>query len=112
MVWASSMKRMIGVGDDLTSSIKPFRRFSNSPLIPAPAWRRARSSERMVTFFRCGWTSPAATRGAKIERADGPSLRKHLHQRGAKDWRSRVAGLEFVETDSEIAGEVRFVHRE
>jgi len=38
-VWASSMKRIIGVGDAFTSWITDFRRFSNSPLIPAPAWR-------------------------------------------------------------------------
>ena len=37
MVCASSMKRMMGFGDDFTSSISPLRRFSNSPLTPAPA---------------------------------------------------------------------------
>ena len=52
MVWASSMNRMIGVGDDLTSSISPFSRFSNSPLMPAPACSSARSSVRTVTFRR------------------------------------------------------------
>ena len=44
------MNRMMGVGEDLTSSISPFRRFSNSPLTPAPAWSSARSSPR--TFCR------------------------------------------------------------
>ena len=35
-VWASSIKMMIGTGDDFTSSMTDFRRFSNSPLIPGP----------------------------------------------------------------------------
>src|ERR1022692_2687560 len=65
MVCASSMNRMMGVGDDLTSSIKPLRRFSNSPLIPAPACNRAKSRVRMVTLRRGGGTSPSATRIAK-----------------------------------------------
>ncbi len=37
IVCASSMKMMIGWGEDLTSSMTGFRRFSNSPLMPAPA---------------------------------------------------------------------------
>src|SRR5206468_2406258 len=37
MVWASSMKRMMGTGEFLTSSMSPLSRFSNSPLMPAPA---------------------------------------------------------------------------
>ena len=51
IVCASSMNRMIGVGDDFTSSISPFSRFSNSPFTPAPACSSARSSVRTVTFF-------------------------------------------------------------
>ena len=43
MVWASSMKRMIGVRRALTSSITCFSRFSNSPFTPAPACSRPRS---------------------------------------------------------------------
>ena len=37
IVCASSMKRMIGDAEFLTSSIRFLRRFSNSPLTPAPA---------------------------------------------------------------------------
>ena len=54
IVWASSMKRMIGCGEALTSSITDFSRFSNSPLIPAPACNRPRSSVRMETFLSGG----------------------------------------------------------
>ena len=42
-VWASSMKRMIGLTEALTSSMTAFSRFSNSPLTPAPACSRPRS---------------------------------------------------------------------
>jgi hypothetical protein len=65
IVWASSMKRMIGVGEALTSSMTCFSRFSNSPLIPAPAWRRPRSSVLTATFFSGPGTSPWAIRCAK-----------------------------------------------
>ena len=58
MVWASSMKRTIGVGEDFTSSISPLSRFSNSPLMPAPAWSRPRSSVRSMTFLSTSGTSP------------------------------------------------------
>ena len=37
IVWASSMNRMIGCGEAFTSAITDFSRFSNSPLMPAPA---------------------------------------------------------------------------
>ncbi len=43
-VWASSMKRMIGVGRGLDLLDQPLSRFSNSPLTPAPACSSARSS--------------------------------------------------------------------
>ena len=46
------MNRMIGFGDAFTSSITDFRRFSNSPLTPAPAWSRPRSSVRTETFLQ------------------------------------------------------------
>ena len=52
MVCASSMNRMIGVGEAFTSSIRPFSRFSNSPFTPAPACSSARSSVRSVTFLQ------------------------------------------------------------
>jgi hypothetical protein len=35
-VWASSMNRIMGTGEALTSLMTPFRRFSNSPFTPAP----------------------------------------------------------------------------
>ena len=63
-VWASSMKRMIGVGDFFTSSITPLSRFSNSPFTPAPACKRLRSSVRSETFFSGSGTSPSAIRWA------------------------------------------------
>jgi hypothetical protein len=37
IVCASSMKRMTGWGEDVTSSMTAFSRPSNSPLTPAPA---------------------------------------------------------------------------
>ena len=58
MVCASSMKRMIGVGEAFTSSINPLSRFSNSPFTPAPACSSARSSVRTCTFLSGGGTSP------------------------------------------------------
>ena len=64
-VWASSMNRMIGRGDDLTSSMTDFSRFSNSPFTPAPACSSPRSSVRSVTAFSGSGTSPAAIRSAK-----------------------------------------------
>ena len=64
-VWASSMKRMIGLGEDSTSSITWRRRFSNSPFTPAPACRRPMSSERRVTSLSTGGTSPSTMRRAK-----------------------------------------------
>ena len=57
-VCASSMKRMMGLGLDLVSSITDFRRFSNSPFTPAPACSRPRSSVRNVTLRSAGGTSP------------------------------------------------------
>src|ERR1051325_8250174 len=51
IVCASSMNRMIGTGDDLTSLSTFFSRFSNSPLTPAPACSSARSSTRTRTPF-------------------------------------------------------------
>ena len=48
------MNRMIGVGDALTSSMTDFSRFSNSPLTPAPACNRPRSSVRTAMFFIAG----------------------------------------------------------
>ena len=58
------MNRMIGTGDFFTSSINPFRRFSNSPFTPAPACSSARSSVRSVTPRNGGGTSPSAMRRA------------------------------------------------
>ena len=51
-VCASSMNRMIGVGEAFTSSMTERRRFSNSPLTPAPACSKPRSSVRSCTFFK------------------------------------------------------------
>ena len=65
MVWASSMNRMIGTGDALTSAITCLSRFSNSPLTPAPAWSRPRSRVRSTTFLSTGGTSPWAIRSAR-----------------------------------------------
>ena len=64
MVWASSMKRMIGRGAAFTSEITAFRRFSNSPLTPAPACSRPRSRTSSDTPCKGRGTSPAATRRA------------------------------------------------
>ena len=64
-VWASSMNMTMGVGDDFTASITPFRRFSNSPLTPAPACSSPRSSETRRTPFSASGTSPAAMRSAR-----------------------------------------------
>ncbi len=64
-VCASSMNRMIGLGEDSTSSMTWRRRFSNSPFTEAPACSRPMSSERRVTFCSEGGTSPSAIRRAK-----------------------------------------------
>ena len=46
------MNRMIGCGDALTSAMTDLSRFSNSPLTPAPACSRPRSSVRTATFLQ------------------------------------------------------------
>jgi hypothetical protein len=56
---------MIGCAELRTSSITCLRRFSNSPLTPAPAWRRPRSSVRSATFWSGSGTSPSEIRRAK-----------------------------------------------
>ena len=48
-VWASSMNRMIGVGELCTSSITERSRCSNSPFIDAPACIRPMSSAQSRT---------------------------------------------------------------
>ena len=63
-VCASSMNRMIGTGDFLTSSMTDLSRFSNSPFTPAPACNSPRSSAFTATFFSGGGTSPSAIRRA------------------------------------------------
>ena len=55
---------MIGLGEDLTSSITDLRRFSNSPFTPAPACNSPKSSVRSETSLRGIGTSPAAIRNA------------------------------------------------
>ena len=64
-VWASSMKRMIGIGELCTSSITERSLCSNSPFIDAPACIRPMSSAQSRTFFSGGGTSPEAIRWAK-----------------------------------------------
>jgi len=56
-VWASSINRIIGIGDALTSSMTDLSRFSNSPLMPAPACKRPRSRVWTATFCIGGGTS-------------------------------------------------------
>ena len=63
-VCASSMNRMIGVGELCTSSITERRRCSNSPFIDAPACIRPISSAQSLTSRSGGGTSPAAMRWA------------------------------------------------
>ena len=50
-VCASSMNRMIGIGERFTSSMTLFSRFSNSPFTPAPACSSPRSSVWSCTFL-------------------------------------------------------------
>ena len=64
-VWASSMNRMTGISDALTSSITDLSRFSNSPRTPAPACKRPRSSARISTPWRTSGTSPCTMRRAR-----------------------------------------------
>ena len=64
-VCASSMNRMIGVGEFCTSSITERSRCSNSPFIEAPACIRPISSAHSFTPRSGGGTSPAAMRCAK-----------------------------------------------
>ena len=72
------------MGEDFTSSIRPFRRFSNSPLIPAPACSSARSSVRRVTLR---------------------STRRHVAARDAQRETFHHGGL----ADARFAGEDRVV---
>ncbi len=78
IVCASSMNRMIGCGEALTSSITDFSRFSNSPLTPAPAWSSARSSVRSATV---------AERRRHV--AGGDAQREAFDHRGLADARPR-----------------------
>ncbi len=64
-VCASSMNRMMGFGEDCTSSMTWRSRCSNSPFIEAPACSRPTSSTRRLTSASAGGTSPAAMRSAK-----------------------------------------------
>ncbi|MNP32265.1 hypothetical protein D3C76_1254350 [compost metagenome] len=64
-MWASSMNRMIGCRLRLTSSITALRRFSNSPLTPAPACNRPRSRVCRATSLSTAGTSPWAMRSAR-----------------------------------------------
>ena len=64
-VCASSMNRMIGVGEDCTSSITERSRCSNSPFIDAPACMRPTSRTQSLTPLSGGGTSPEAMRCAK-----------------------------------------------
>ena len=59
------MKTIIGWAEPFTSSITDFKRFSNSPLIPAPACNNPRSSVRKATFLSGSGTSPRTMRKAK-----------------------------------------------
>ncbi len=60
MVWASSINKIIGRGALFTSLITDFNRFSNSPLMPAPACRSARSRSLKEMDLSGGGTSPFA----------------------------------------------------
>ncbi|MNH24097.1 hypothetical protein D3C79_840140 [compost metagenome] len=59
------MNRMIGCRLRLTSSITALRRFSNSPLTPAPACNRPRSRVCRATSLSTAGTSPWAMRSAR-----------------------------------------------
>ena len=51
----------------------------------------------------------ADLRGAEVDGADGPGLGQHIRKRGTERRGSGVAGLQFVETAGEVAGEARFI---
>ena len=63
-VWASSMKRMVGLAADLTSVMTDLSLFSNSPFTPAPACSSPRSSPRISTSAMLDGTSPCVMRSA------------------------------------------------
>ena len=63
-VCVSSINIMIGVGDDLTSSITCFSLFSNSPFMLAPACNKPMSRHKSLTPFNEGGTSPLLIRCA------------------------------------------------
>ena len=63
-VCASSMNSIVGVGLFLIASITFFRRFSNSPLTDAPAWRSPRSRPHKSTLRKWSGTSLLAIRKA------------------------------------------------
>ena len=73
-VWASSMNRMIGVGEACTSSITERRRCSNSPFIDAPACIRPMSSAQSRTSLQ-----------RRRHVAGGDALRKAFDHRGLAD---------------------------
>ncbi|MNK90415.1 hypothetical protein D3C87_1104670 [compost metagenome] len=64
-VCASSINRMIALGDPLTSSITPLRRRSNSPFTLAPACNSPMSRDSSSTPRSGGGTSPATMRKAR-----------------------------------------------
>ena len=73
-VCTSSMNRMIGLGEALTSSITDFSRFSNSPFTPAPACKSCKSRPSRSTSFRKSGTSPSTIlRASPSTTADLPT---------------------------------------
>ena len=65
------MKKMMGIGEALTSSISPFNRFSNSPLMLAPACNRARSRERVMVFTTEGLSVSTGIKGSRNHQSEG-----------------------------------------
>src|SRR6266850_2096711 len=63
-VCASSINRMIGLGEACTSSITDRNRCSNSPFMLAPACSNPTSNVLNVTSRNCGGTSPDTIRSA------------------------------------------------
>ncbi len=63
-VCASSINRMTGTGEEMTSAISPLKRFSNSPFTDAPACNAPKSRVMISVFFSLSGTWPATMRSA------------------------------------------------
>src|SRR5260370_1401371 len=87
-VWASSMNRMMGVGELCTSSITERNRLSNSPFIDAPDCQPSGTGERAEVLFLRARRYLAMLAGEEIDR----NLREFPRRTG--NGAGQLAGLQ------------------